>query len=136
MAAAGCGDDDSPTSPTDTSTPPPTTTAEPTTTEEFTGSLPVNGARFYSFEVTTFGTVNVTLDRVGGVTGVPASIWVGLGVGTPDGTDCTTTTSLSTQSGGGPHISTSLAAGTYCARIYDIGNLAAAAPFAVTIAHP
>jgi hypothetical protein len=136
VAGAGCGDDDSPTSPTDTSTTPPATTAEPTISEEFTGSLPVGGVRFYSFDVTALGTVNITLDRVGGVAGVPATIWVGIGVGTPDGTDCSTTASLSTQSGGGPHISTSLAAGTYCARIYDIGNLAAPAPFAVTIAHP
>jgi hypothetical protein len=135
IAGAGCGNDDSPTSPT-TTTPTTPTTAEPSISEEFTGSLPVGGVRFYAFDVTTFGTVNITLDRVGGVAGVPATIWVGIGVGVPEATDCATTTSISTQATAGPHISTTLAAGTYCARIYDIGNLAATAPFAVTIAHP
>lgn len=96
----------------------------------------MNGGAFYSFDVTAFGTVNLTLQNVGGVTGVPETVWVGVGIGVPDGTDCSTTTSLTTQAGGGPHVSSVLAAGTYCARIYDVGNLAAATPFAVLIAHP
>lgn len=135
VVPAACGDDDSPTSPT-TTTPTTTTTAEASVSESFTGSLPVRGARFYSFEVPTNGTVTVTLNNVGGVSGVPDTIWVGVGLGTPEATDCSTTSSVSTQAGGGPHISTTLTPGTYCARVYDIGNLAAAAPFNVTIAHP
>lgn len=133
--AAACGDD-TPTSPTTTTS--TTTTqvaAAASISEAFVGSVPVSGARFYAFEVGTYGTVNVTLDRVGGG-GVPSSVWVGLGLGVPEGIDCSTTTSLNTQSGAGPHISATLAAGTYCARIYDVGNLAAVAPFAITIAHP
>lgn len=132
-ATAACGDDSTPTAPTTTTA---TVTAAPATiSEAFASSVPVNGSRFYAFEVGTYGTVNVTLDRVGGG-GVPTTVWVGIGLGVPDGTDCSTTTSLSTQAGAGPHISTTLQAGTYCARIYDIGNLAASAPFALTIAHP
>lgn len=131
--AAACGKDN-PTSPTTTDTT-TTTVAEPSISETFSGSLPVSGGRFYSFEVTTYGTVNLTLDSVGG-NGVPSSVWIGLGVGTPDGTDCSTTTSVNTQSGSTPQVTSTLAAGTYCARVYDIGNLAAAAPFSVTIAHP
>lgn len=134
-AAAACGKD-TPTSATSTTTTTTTTTAaEASVSEAFTGTVAVNGFRFYAFEVGTFGTVTVTLDRVGG-SGVPSTVWVGLGIGVPEGTDCSTTTSLNTQSGGGPHISTTLSAGTYCARVYDIGNLAAPAPFAITIAHP
>lgn len=133
-AVAACGDDNTPTSPSTTSTT-TQTAADPSVSEEFAGTMAVSGARFYAFAVGTYGTVNVTLDRVGGGA-VPTSVWVGLGVGVPEGTDCSTTTSLNTQSGAGPHVSTTLAAGTYCARIYDIGNLAAPAPFAVTIAHP
>jgi hypothetical protein len=134
VAMAGCSDNASPTSPTDT-TPAPTA-ADPSIDEQFDGTLAVNGASFYSFEVTSYGTVTVTLQNVGGVTGVPESVWVGIGVGVPEGTDCSTTTSLNTQAGGGPHLSSVLAAGTYCARVYDIGNLAAATPFAVRISHP
>lgn len=135
--AAACGKD-SPTSPTTTTTTTTTTStaAEASNSETFRGTLPVNGYRFYSFEVGAFGTVTVTLDNVGGSTGVPPSVWVGVGLGVPDGLDCSTNISLNTQAGGGPHISSTLSAGTYCARVYDIGNLAATAPFSVTIAHP
>jgi hypothetical protein len=135
LPLGACGDSDSPTSPTDT-TPETETAVEPTTLESFTGRLGVNGAAFYSFEVAQYGTVNLTLQNVGGVTGVPESVWVGLGIGVPDGTDCSTTTSTNTQAGGGPHVSSVLAAGTYCARIYDVGNLAAPTPFDVLIVHP
>ena len=134
-ATAACGDDSTPTSPTTTTTTTTTAAAEASISEAFVNSVPVNGSRFYAFAVGAYGTVNVTLNRVGGGT-VPTSVWVGVGLGVPEGTDCSTTTSLNTQAGTGPHISTTLAAGTYCARIYDIGNLASAAPFALTIAHP
>lgn len=134
-AVAACGKDDTPTSPTTTTTTTTQTAAAASVTETFTGTVTVGGSRFYAFEVGAFGTVTVTLDRVGGGT-VPASVWVGVGLGVPEGTDCSTTTSLNTQSGTGPHINTTLSAGTYCARVYDIGNLAAPAPFAITIAHP
>lgn len=134
LPLGACGDSNTPTSPTDTTT--TETAVEPTTAVSFTGTLGVNGAAFYSFEVTQYGTVNLTLQNVGGVTGVPESVWVGLGIGVPDATDCSTTTSANTQAGGGPHVSSVLSAGTYCARIYDVGNLAAPTPFNVLIAHP
>jgi hypothetical protein len=135
LTNGGCGDADSPTSPSDTSTT-TVTAAEPTIAEPFTGTIGANGSAFYSFEVTTYGTVNVTLHNVGGVTGVPETVWVGLGIGVPDGTDCGTTTSLNTQAGGGPQLSSVLEAGTHCVRIYDVGNLAAPTPFSVLIVHP
>jgi hypothetical protein len=130
----GCGDNTTPTSPTDTT--PTETAVDPTTSLTFTGTLSVNSAAFYSFDVTQYGTVNLTLQNVGGVSGVPESVWVGLGIGVPDGTDCSTTTSTNTQAGSGPHVSSVLSAGTYCARIYDVGNLASPTPFNVLIAHP
>ena len=135
LTNGGCSDADSPTSPTDTSTT-TATAADPTISEQFTGTLRVNSSAFYSFDVTTYGTVNVTLHNVGGVTGVPETVWVGLGIGVPDGTDCSTTTSVNTQAGAGPHVSSVLEAGTYCARIYDVGNLAAPTPFSALIVHP
>jgi hypothetical protein len=135
LTVGGCSDSDSPTSPTTTTTT-TTTVAEATVSEPFTGVLGVRGSAFYSFEVTAYGTVNVTLQNVGGVTGVPESIWVGLGLGVPDGTDCVATTSANAQAGLGPHLTSTLSAGTYCARIYDIGNLATSAPFTALIAHP
>jgi hypothetical protein len=134
LPLSGCSDGESPTSPTDTT--PTETAVDPSTSLTFSGTLAVRSSAFYSFDVTAYGTVNVTLQNVGGVTGVPDTVWVGLGIGVPEGTDCSTTTSLNTQAGGGPHVSTVLAAGTYCARIYDVGNLAAPTAFTVLIAHP
>ena len=134
IAAAACNSD-TPTSPTTTTTTVPAAIAEPATTEEFTGAIQVGGAAFYAFTVEQNGTVRVTLASVGGVN-VPGSVWLGLGIGTPAGEDCTTTTSLNTQAGSAAQISGTYAPGIYCARVYDIGNLIAPARFAVTIEHP
>lgn len=135
---ASCSKSSSPTAPT-VVTESTTTTAEaaaPTMTEVFTTTLPVGGSRFYSFYVSTRGTVNVTLKRIGGTQAVPDSVWIRLGVGKPDATDCVTSTTKDTQSGDEPQISLVLETGTHCAKVADIGNLAVPATFAVTIDHP
>lgn len=137
-ATVACSGNDTPTSPTATTTTTTTTSSTPAEAkvfETFTGSLPIGGARFYSFEVPVNGTVTLTLDRVGGGPGGSA-VPVGMGLGVPDGTDCLTSLSLDTEPGEGPHISTTRNAGIYCARVSDIGNLTATAPFTVTIGHP
>jgi hypothetical protein len=135
-ATVACGGNDTPTSPTTTTTTTTTATvAAASVLESFAGTLPAGGFRFYSFDVPTNGTVTVTLDRVGGGP-VPTTVWIGVGLGVPDGIDCPTTSSINTQSGTGPHISTTLTPGTYCARVYDIGNLATQTTFGVTIGHP
>lgn len=133
VGAAACNSE-TPTSPTTTTTVPPTV-AEPVTTEEFLGTVAVGGAAFYSFSVEQNGTVHLTLASVGG-TNVPGSVWLGLGIGTPAGEDCSTTSSLNTQAGSSAQISGTYAPGIYCARVYDIGNLIAPARFAITIEHP
>lgn len=138
LAVSACGDDTA-TSPTDTSTTTTTTVASPTTTEVFTGRLAVGGATFYSFGVVENGTVNVTLSDVGG-SSVPSTVWLGLGIGTPAGEDCTTATTINTASstaaGATVHLTGTYAPGVYCVRVWDIGNLVATAAFNVTIAHP
>jgi hypothetical protein len=130
----GCNDGQTPTSPSQTTTT-TTTVAEPTISEEFTGTIEAGGARFYSFSVESNGTVNVTLTAMTGA-GVPPSIWMGLGLGVPSGEDCTATTTINGPSGTTPQITGTYAPSVYCVRIHDIGNLFAAAQFAITIAHP
>ena len=134
---SGC--DDNTTSPTDTSSTSTSTVASPTVTEVFSGRVGAGGAAFYSFSVVENGTVNVTLSDVGG-TNVPSSVWLGLGLGTPSGEDCTTAstvnTASSTANGSSVHLTTTYAPGVYCVRVWDIGNLLAVASFNVTIAHP
>lgn len=129
---AACGDNnETPTSPSDDSS----TVAEPSATETFTGVVPVGGSRFYAFTVGAYGTVNLTLTDVGGA-GVPTTAWLGLGIGTPDAEDCVTTSTINGPSGSAAQLTGVYAAGIYCARVFDIGNLYAPATFAVTIAHP
>ena len=132
-AAAACGDSSTATSPSSTSTTP--TVATPTTTEIFAGRVDVNGSTFYSFTVVENGTVNATLAEVGGA-GVPSTVWLGLGLGTPNGEDCSTSATVNTASGTAVHLTGTYAPGVYCVRVWDIGNLAAVAAFNVTIAHP
>ena len=132
-ATAGCDDSSSATSPSSTSTTP--TVASPTTTELFAGRVEVNGSTFYSFTVVENGTVNVNLADVGGA-GVPPTVWLGLGLGTPSGEDCSASATINTAPGTAVHLTGTYAPGVYCVRVWDIGNLAAVAAFNVTIAHP
>lgn len=132
LLVAGCGSD-SPTSPTTTTT--TETVAAPTVTEVFAGTLPVGGAKFFSFGTSANGTINATLTSVGGDF-VPSTVMVGIGIGQPSGTDCVTTSSVNTPSGSAAQLTGVYAAGTYCVRISDIGNLFAPATFHITIAYP
>ena len=134
VAASGCGGN-STTAPSGTSTTPTTTVAAPTISETWTSVLPVGGFKFFSFGIPSNGTVNITLTSVGGQF-VPSTVQLGIGIGTPEGTDCTTTQTTTAAAGSTAQISTTETAGVYCVRIYDVGNLFAPANFAVQIDHP
>ena len=113
-----------------------TTPATPTITEQFTGTLPVAGFRFYSFNIAVNGTVNVTLKSVTG-TNVPSTIQLGLGIGQPSGQDCAATVNATAGSAfTAPQATGVFGPGLFCVRVFDVGNLAAPATFAITIAHP
>jgi hypothetical protein len=129
LLAAGCKG--SSTSPTTDTTP----VAAPTVSEDFSGTLAVGGSRFFSFTVGTRGTVNLTLNSIGG-TGVPSTIQVGLAIGSPSGTACSTGTPTTVAAGTAVQVTATEAAGVFCADISDIGNLASPATFDITIAHP
>ena len=131
ISAAGACDDDSPTTPTTTADPP----AAVAVTETFEETVPVGGSTFYSFTVPLNGTVEIRLASVGGA-GVPATVWLGVGIGAPSGTDCTTTTVVNTAAGETPQITGTYSPGVYCAKVADIGNLLSPARFTVLIGHP
>jgi hypothetical protein len=135
LVLSGCDDSSTATSPSDTSSSSSTTVASPTVTELFAGRIAVGGATFYSFTVVENGTVNVNLADVGG-SSVPSTVWLGLGIGTPSGEDCSTTATINTAAGTAVHLTGTYAPGVYCVRVWDIGNLVAVAAFNVTIAHP
>jgi hypothetical protein len=133
LAVAGCGSD-TPTSPT-TTTETVTAIAAPAFTEEFAGTVPISGSTFYSFSVTTYGTVNVTLTSVGG-TYVPSTVTLGLGLGVPSGETCALTSSINTAKSSTAQLTGTYQPGVYCVMVSDVGNLFAAATVAVTIAYP
>jgi len=123
------------TSPTTTSaTTTTTTTTPPLTTETFSGTLGVGATTFYPFTVSEAGSVTATLVSIGGA-GVPSTIQVRLGIGTPDDVGCNATTS-SLASSTAPVVSAAESPGASCANVTDVGNLFSAANFVVTIAHP
>ncbi len=121
------------TTPTTPSTPTPTPVATPTIVETFSGTLPVGQFKFYSFVVAANGTVNARLDSVAGP-GVPATVQLGIGIGTPAGIDCSATTTATVAADG--VVTGTFGPGTFCVRVYDVGNLFAPAVFSVDIQHP
>jgi hypothetical protein len=130
---AACGGN-STTAPSETGTT-TTTVATPTTTEVWTSTVQPGGFKFYSFTVSVNGTVNLTLTDVEGQF-VPSTLQLDLGIGSPSGTDCTTTQTINTGSGVSAQVTLTEAPGVYCARVSDIGNLFAPATFTVNIDHP
>jgi hypothetical protein len=121
---------------TTTTTATTTTTTTPTMSESFVGTLMVGQYLYYSFNIGTSGTMNVTLNSVGG-TGVPSTVHLGLGIGTPTAYDCTYTSTVVAASSdpAPPQLTGTFGPGRFCVRVWDVGNLSAPANFNITIAH-
>jgi hypothetical protein len=134
VSVSACGND-TPTSPTTTTTTETTTVETPTTTEQFVGRVAVSGSVFYSFTVTQYGTVNITLTDVSGQF-VPPTVTLGLGIGIPSGEGCSTSSTVNTKSGTTAQITGAYNPGVYCAQVFDVGNLFAPANVVVTITYP
>jgi hypothetical protein len=130
--AAACGKSTTTTSPT------PATGAPASITETFVGTLPVGGSKFYSFSTALDGMVTATLANVEG-DGVPSSVVVNLGIGTPSGFGCPASGSPVQVDGIaqlGAVVTLDEPPGVHCVLVADIGNLFAPATFTVTIDHP
>jgi hypothetical protein len=129
LAMAACGGD---------TTPPSSTTTGPTT-ELFENQLTSRGdSQFFSFTVSTAGDVNLTLASVttAATPGTSLNLPLGLGLGTPVGTQCNLTQQVTTGPGLVPQLTSSnAAAATYCVKVFDVGNLTVPVNFAVRITH-
>ena len=136
LFGSACSHSSTSTSPSGSSSTSTTAAAAPTVSESFTGTLPVGGFKFFSFNIAANGTVNVTLNSVSGA-GIPSTVQVGLGIGTPSGIDCSTTTTVTAGvTAAAPQTTGTFGPGTFCVRVYDVGNLFGPANFNITIAHP
>jgi hypothetical protein len=127
IAGAACGSDP-------VTTPTSATTTAPTTIL-FAGTLQPKATRFYSYTLTTAGTVSAMLASLE-QNGAPQPNALELGLGIPAGTGCavdapsTTTTSLV------PQIKLDASIGTYCVRIADTIGLPAPMNFTIRVVHP
>jgi hypothetical protein len=115
---------------TDTTSP---TSTVPTTSETFSDTVGVQGQSIKPFTVSQVGPVSATLTAVG----PPATVFVGLGVGTFSAGTCALAATINTQASTIAQISgTATLTGQYCVEVYDIGNLTAPVTYSVTVTHP
>jgi len=128
-AASACGGSN--TTPTT-----PSVTVGPTT-ELFESTLAPRGAAFFSFTVAQTGDTDVMLASVSTSTAPAAttSVVVGLGVGTPIGSDCSTTKVMQATAALTSPLVVNMTPGIYCVRVFDLGNLTSTVNFAVRIVH-
>jgi hypothetical protein len=115
-----------------------TTTTAPTpsptqTTETFNGTVAVRGSASNNFTVANTGRVDVTLTAAS----PPATVVMGLGVGTAGGAGCTVLPGASTNTPAGAtvQLSGTVSAGALCVKISDVGNQTAPVTYTVTVAH-
>jgi hypothetical protein len=130
LAGAACGDSNS-------TSPSSTTTTPVETTELFSGTLSPRGSSFYSFSVTSTGTVSVTLASTASARIGPAgSSRLTIAFGAPSGFGCATTTAVDTTPGLSAQLTNgNTAAGIYCINVSDPGQLAADTLFVIRIVH-
>jgi hypothetical protein len=128
--AASCGND-----PTTTS---PTTTSDTRQNETFGATLNVGQSQFYSFTTVSAGTTDVTLVsiRPTGSVATTLSPVVGVGLGTPQATDCALSNATNTIPGLKAQLSVATSVSTYCVKIADIGNLTGTVDYTIRVVHP
>ena len=130
VMATGCGDDATATT--------PTTTSDVRGNETFGATLNPGQSQFYSFTTISPGTTEVTLISVrpAGSVSTTVSPVVGLGLGTPQATDCALSSATTTTPGLKAQVSVATNVSTYCVKIADVGNLTGAVDYTIRVVHP
>jgi hypothetical protein len=109
------------------------------TTETLASTLGAQQSAFRTFTVSQAGTVSVTLVSDGPPT-IPFGLGLGIesGAGSPSTAGCNLLTAVNTVPGDAAQITAPVDAGSYCAGIYDIGNIGSGGivSFSVRIVHP
>ena len=125
LSTSACGDNAAaPTAPT--STPPPTIT------ETFSGSINRNGAATHAFLAQAAGTVTATLTTLS-PEGTEA---IGLSLGTWNGTACQIVIANTAAAQGAVILAVASSAGNLCVFVQDVGKIAVAASYEITVVHP
>jgi hypothetical protein len=115
-------------------TPAATTPTPSRTTDTFTGTVAVGGADSHSFTIATAGNVDVTLTAAT----PPATVVMGISIGTPGTDRCVAVAGGSTQTAAGSSVQLSGVAspGTMCVDVHDAGGQSAPVTYTVTVTHP
>jgi hypothetical protein len=111
-----------------------TTSPGVTQITNFVSRLQQGGSAWRSIPVLTAGDVTVDFTAI-----TQADAIMGLGLGTVNGTDCVLTKSVQTAAdtaATAPQITATLPIGTYCVKLYDIGNLTSIIDFTVVVTTP
>jgi len=109
------------------------TVATALNTETFNGTLVPGGSVIFPFTATATGAVSATLTTMSPQT----TITVGFGIGQPSSGACLLLTGAYSETEKvGVSITDTIASGSYCVEVYDIGNVSASNAFTITVTHP
>ena len=127
LLVAGCGSN----STSDTSTVSP---SQVRTTDTFTGSLVLGGANVHPFAATAPGQVDATLNSVAPL----ATMAIGVGLGTWDGTTCTVVVTNDNTKAAQTVTGSAAKAVNLCLRVYDSGNVpdGTTVTYNISVLHP
>lgn len=126
LAASACGKSvETPTS----------ATATTPTTILFSGTLQPQATRFYSYSLTSAGTVTAMLASLER-NGVPVGNALELGLGIPAGTGCAAAVVSHTTTSLVPQLQQEASMGTHCVRIADVDGLPGPLAFTIRVIHP
>ena len=128
FTAVGCSNS------SDTSTTLPTAPSSPLVTENFSGTVQPLSNDAKPFTVTSDGSP-ITVDLTSA--GPPATIAMGIGVGTFVGGTCQLSSGGSTTAPAGstPQLSGTISAGQYCFMVYDVGNQSGPITYTAVVNH-
>jgi hypothetical protein len=128
LSAAGCSNS------SDTSSTLPTAPTSPLVTENFSGTVQVGANDAKPFTVTSDG-FQITVDMTSA--GPPATIAMGIGVGTFVGGTCQLSTGGFTTAAASstPQLTGTIAAGQYCFMVYDVGNQSGPVTYTAVVNH-
>jgi hypothetical protein len=119
---SGCDNDDPPGGPSE---PPPTEV-----TEAFSARVTINGARTHSFDVARAGNITARFNSLSGDGTV-----VGLSLGTWNGQACQLIITNDNATIATSVVGTASSLGSFCVRIYDVGQLTTAVDYEVVVTH-
>lgn len=111
-----------------------TTPSPETTTEQFSGTLAQKGANIHTFTVSATGSVSIAFTDVAPL----STMSLGVSLGTYSASVCTVASTVNDARAGTTALSGTAAAGSYCVKVFDSGNIMenTVVTYTVKVVHP